>query len=178
MEHLSPCSPFRTLGVPGRFYVEQPLLFPDFLICISRSSPALALDPTLPPSFLIQLSHYHLLASGFSTPGVGFPGSSAGKESTCNAGDLGLIPGLGRSPGGGHGNPLQYSYLENPMDRIAWWDTVHGVLQTRILEWVAIPTSRGSSQPRDLTQTSCITDGSFTAESLGKPSLHILNTIS
>ena len=44
----------------------------------------------------------------------GFPGSSAGKESACNAGDLDLIPGLGRSPGGGHGNPLQYSCLENP----------------------------------------------------------------
>ena len=45
---------------------------------------------------------------------LGFPGSSAGKESTCNAGDPVLIPGLGRSPGGGHGNPLQYSCLENP----------------------------------------------------------------
>ena len=44
----------------------------------------------------------------------GLPGSSAGKESTCNAGDLGLIPGLGRSLGGGHGDPLQYSGLENP----------------------------------------------------------------
>ena len=44
----------------------------------------------------------------------GFPGSSAGKESTCNVGDLGSIPGLGRYPGGGHGNPLQYSCLENP----------------------------------------------------------------
>ena len=44
----------------------------------------------------------------------GFPGSSDGKESTCNVGDLGSIPGLGRSPGGGHGNPLQYSCLENP----------------------------------------------------------------
>ena len=44
----------------------------------------------------------------------GFPGGSDGKESTCNAGDLGLIPGLGRSPGGGHGNPLQYSSLKNP----------------------------------------------------------------
>ena len=43
----------------------------------------------------------------------GFPGSLAGKESACNVGDLGLIPGLGRSPGRGHGNPLQYSYLEN-----------------------------------------------------------------
>ena len=44
----------------------------------------------------------------------GFPGSSTGKESTCNAGDPGLITGLGRSPGGGHGNPLQYSCLEKP----------------------------------------------------------------
>ena len=48
------------------------------------------------------------------------------KESTCNAGDLGSIPGLGRSPGGGHGNPLQYSCLQDPMDRGAWWATVHG----------------------------------------------------
>ena len=45
---------------------------------------------------------------------VGFPGASDGKESSCNAGDLGLIPGLERSPGGGHGKPLQYSCLENP----------------------------------------------------------------
>ena len=45
---------------------------------------------------------------------MGFPGSSAGKESTCNSGNLGSIPGLGRSPGGEHGNPLQYSCLENP----------------------------------------------------------------
>ena len=47
-------------------------------------------------------------------------GGSDGKESTCNAGDLGSIPGLGRSPGGGNGNPLQYSCLENPMDRGTW----------------------------------------------------------
>ena len=45
---------------------------------------------------------------------MGFPGGSDGKESTCNAGDLGLIPGVERSPGGGHGNPLEYSCLENP----------------------------------------------------------------
>ena len=48
---------------------------------------------------------------------LGFPGVSEGKASTCNVGDLGSIPGLGRSPGEGNGNPLQYSYLENPMDR-------------------------------------------------------------
>ena len=47
-------------------------------------------------------------------------GGSDGKESACNAGDLGSIPGSGRSPGGGHGHPLQYSCLENPMDREAW----------------------------------------------------------
>ena len=56
-----------------------------------------------------------------------FPHSSVGKESACNAGDLGSIPGLGRSPGEGSGNPRQYSCLENPMDRGAWWATVHGV---------------------------------------------------
>ena len=50
-----------------------------------------------------------------------------GKESACNAGDLGSIPGLGRSPGEGNANPLQYSYLENPMDRGAWWATVHRI---------------------------------------------------
>ena len=56
-----------------------------------------------------------------------FPGSSDSKESPCDAGDMGLIPGLGRSPGEGHGNPLPYSCLVNPMDRGAWRATVHGV---------------------------------------------------
>ena len=56
----------------------------------------------------------------------GFPGGSDGKESACNAEDPGLIPGLGRSPRGGHGHPLQYSCLENPMDRGAWRATVPG----------------------------------------------------
>ena len=58
---------------------------------------------------------------------MGFPGSSDGKASACNVGDMGLIPALGRSPGGGHGNPLQCSCLENSMDRGAWWATVHGI---------------------------------------------------
>ena len=60
-------------------------------------------------------------------PTLGFPGGSDGKESTCNAGDLGLIPGSGRFPGEGNGYPLQYSCLENGMDRGVWWATVHGV---------------------------------------------------
>ena len=51
---------------------------------------------------------------------LGFPGGSDGKESVCNAGDWGLIPELGRSPGEGNGNPLQYPCLENPMDRAPW----------------------------------------------------------
>ena len=59
------------------------------------------------------------------------PGGSEDKASACNAGDLGSIPGLGRSPGEGIGNPLQYSCLENPMDRGAWWATVHGVAKSR-----------------------------------------------
>ena len=50
-----------------------------------------------------------------------------GKESTCQAGDMGSIPELGRPSGEGNGNPLQYSCLENPMDRRVWWATVHGV---------------------------------------------------
>ena len=60
---------------------------------------------------------------------MGFPGGSVVKNLSANAGDTGLIPGSGRSPGGGHGNPLQYSCLENPMDRGAKWATVHGVTE-------------------------------------------------
>ena len=62
---------------------------------------------------------------------MGFPGGSEVKASACNAGDLGLILGSGRSPGEGNGNPLQYSCLENPMDRGAWWAIVHGVAESR-----------------------------------------------
>ena len=59
-----------------------------------------------------------------------FPGGSDGKESACNAGDPASIPGWGRSPGEGNGNPLQSSCLENPMDRGAGWATVHGVTES------------------------------------------------
>ena len=57
----------------------------------------------------------------------GFPGGSDGKESACHVGILGATPGLGRSPGRGRGNPLQYSCLESLMDRGAWWAIVHGI---------------------------------------------------
>ena len=61
----------------------------------------------------------------------GFPGSSDGKESACKAGDLGLIPGSGRSPGEGNGFPLQYSCLENSINREVWQAIVHGVAKSR-----------------------------------------------
>ena len=61
----------------------------------------------------------------------GFPGGSDGKESACNVGDMGSIPGSGRSIGDGNGNPLQYSCLGNPMDRRAWQAILHGVSRVR-----------------------------------------------
>ena len=61
---------------------------------------------------------------------IGFPGRSNSKESTCNAGDLGLIPRLGGFLGEGHGSPFQYSHLENPMDRGACWATVQGITKS------------------------------------------------
>ena len=63
-----------------------------------------------------------------------FPGGSDSKESACSVGDLGLIPGSGRSPGEGNSTPLQYSCLENPMDRGAWRATVHGVAGSDMTE--------------------------------------------
>ena len=65
------------------------------------------------------------------TDKTGLPCSSNGKEFSCNAGDQGSIPGLGRSSGEGNGNPLQYSCLENPMDRGDWQATVHGVAKSQ-----------------------------------------------
>ena len=73
----------------------------------------------------------------------GFPGGSDGKESACDAADPGSIPGSGWSPGGGHGNPLQYSCLEKPMDRGAWRAAVHGVKKsrTRLSNWLTLSLS-------------------------------------
>ena len=62
---------------------------------------------------------------------MGFPGGPDDKESACNVEDLSSIPGSGRYPGEGNGNPLQYSCLENSMDGGAWWATVHGVAKSR-----------------------------------------------
>ena len=64
----------------------------------------------------------------------GFPGDSEGKASACNAGHLGLIPGSGRSPGEGNGNPLQYSCLENSTDGGAWHPIVYGIAESHMTE--------------------------------------------
>ena len=72
----------------------------------------------------------------------GLPQWLSGKQSTCNAGDTDLIPGLGRSPGGGHGNPFQYSCLVNPMDRGAWQVTVPGVTKS----WAQLKQSSPSTK--------------------------------
>ena len=65
---------------------------------------------------------------------MGFPGGADGKEFACIMGDLCLVPGLERSPGVGHGNPLQYSCLENPRGRGAWWARVHEVPESDMTE--------------------------------------------
>ena len=91
---------------------------------------------------------------------LGFPCSLVGKESACSAGDPSSIPGLGRSPGEGNGNPLQHSRLENPMDRGAWWAAVHGVAMGAILEQTQGLTVLGTQSARDR--------GSGTGLSLGR----------
>ena len=100
---------------------------------VTQSCPALcnSMDCTPPGSSVPEDSpgkntevDCHALLQGI------FPGSSDGKKPACNAGDLSSILGLGRSPGGGHDNPLQYSCLENPMNIGAWWATVHGAAKS------------------------------------------------
>ena len=91
--------------------------------------------PVPAPSGCVSLpGHWPLGASVYSSGKKGFPSGSAGKASTCNAGDTGdsgLIPGSGRSPGEGSGNPLQYSCQKNPMGREAWWATVQRAQRVR-----------------------------------------------
>ena len=96
---------------------------------------AWACIPRLPTGLMLSLAHLStwFLGSEKEAAGTGFDLGlylslvAQRVESPCSAGDPFLIPGLGRSPGGGHGNPLQYSCLENLMDRGAWWATVCGV---------------------------------------------------
>ena len=95
------------------------------------------LIPTISVGILVSCNCCHKLpqtwwlaksnTSVLSHRSVGFPGGSNGKESASSAGEVGSIPGSGRSSGGGNGCPLQCSFLENPMNRGAWWATVHGL---------------------------------------------------
>ena len=83
------------------------------------------------------------ITQGYLSPSLrtlGFPGDSEDKASACNAGDLASVPGLRRSPGERNGNPLQYSCLENPMNRGAWWATVHRVAksQTQLSDFTSL----------------------------------------
>ena len=71
-----------------------------------------------------------------------FRGSSDGKESACNAGGLGPIPGSGRCPAEGNGYPLHYSYLENLMDREAWWATVYAIAESDMIEQLSMHTRK------------------------------------
>ena len=87
---------------------------------------------------------------------MGFPGGSEDKESACPVGDLGSISGLGRSPGEGNGNPLQYSCLENPMDQGAWLAIVLGVAksQTRLSNFTFLSFSFRSQKRQDVIRYS------------------------
>ena len=80
---------------------------------------------------MLEVVVWDLKGEEGSSYGDRLPLGSGGKESVCNAGDLGLISGSGRSPGEGHGNPFQYSCLKNPMDRGVWKTTVYGVAKNQ-----------------------------------------------
>ena len=170
--------------VPLPLDTHRPLILPNILVLASDAVHHFLhfmahyrhwLMPCL--SYIFYIPFHSVCGS------AGFPGGSEVKTSACNEGDLGSILGLGRSSGEGNGNPLQCSCLESPIDSRAWWAaiygvaqsrtrlkrlssmdyTVYGILQARILEWVAFPFSRGSSQPKDRTQVSCIARGFFTS---------------
>ena len=83
------------------------------------------------PEHLATLNWIHILERICFKKGLGFPGRSVIKNLLANAGDTGLIPGSGRSPREGNDKPIQYSCLKNPMDRGAWWATVHGATKVR-----------------------------------------------
>ena len=103
--------------------MDFPLDILSLIIHLSASR-----SPLCEPNLLLHVHPYELKVFPFQTKDCVFPLSAGlgSKESTCSAGDLGSVPGSGKPSGGGNGNPLQYSCLENPMDRGAWWAIVHG----------------------------------------------------
>ena len=116
----------RVLWLSSVLDLVLPLLFTVQFSSVTQSCPTLYL--------WYYLSGCCTYIYGWDYPVMGFPSSSAGKESACNGEDLDLILGLGRSPGEGNGYPLQYSCLENFMDRGAWKSIVHGVAKDQT--WV------------------------------------------
>ena len=140
------------------FWGQSDIYSGTFLVALTIKSLPAMLSHVVSNTF-----HFHALEKEMAThssvlawriPGAGEPGGlpsvgshrvgydwsdlAAVAAAACNAGDPGLIPGSGRSPGEGNGNPLQYSYLGNPLERGAWWATVHEVTksQTRLSDWV------------------------------------------
>ena len=109
---------------------EDPVFRLDLKLDMPSRLPGEDSEQILVHSFpILAVMNYHKF-SRLKQHMCGFPDGSVGKESACSAGDtgdVGSIPGSGRSPGRGHGNPLHYSCLENSMDRGAWWATVLGV---------------------------------------------------
>ena len=107
------------------FFSLLPLLFLRLIpVTITAVLPLPAVIPsTTIPSTAIAIAAYYYC--------IWLSRWLSGKESTCHAGDAGAVPGLGRSPGEGNGNPLQYSCLGNPMDRGGWWATVQEVTKSR-----------------------------------------------
>ena len=127
-------SPGKNTGVGCHFLLQSMKLKSESEVaqlCPTLSDP---MDCSLPGSSVHGIFQARVLEWGAIAPTpvfLGFLGSSAGKESICNAGDLGSIPGSGRSPGEGNGNPLQCSCLENPRDGGPWWAAISGVGQSR-----------------------------------------------
>ena len=113
----------------------------------------------------LELRDSNLLNEDNHLKGLFFPCGSDSKESACNAGDPGLVPGSGRSPREGNGTPLQYSCLENSMDRGAWPATVHGVAKSwtplsdtvtfsQSLYYLLLSTTLANKHCRDFTKAS------------------------
>ena len=144
LQHARPPCPSPTPGVYSNSHPLSQWCHPTISSFVALFS---SCPPSFPASGSFQMSQ--LFMSGGQSIGasasvlpknirgwfplrlIGLPCSSNGKESACHAGDQGSIPGLGSSSGEGNGNPLQYSCLENSMDREAWWATVRGVAKSR-----------------------------------------------